>query len=182
MMQAIGRLLSRITDFATVLGALGIALMMLHITLDVVLRFGFDYPLPGTISIVSYYYMVIAAFVPLAFAEQKGAHIAVEVLTERFPPWIQKHLAGWSYLISAVAFGLLTVRTWGEAVSKMHIGASVVQGETSIPLWQSYFFLPVGFGLMLLIVAHKFVAYLLSAETGLDTERTNPDDNEAEAD
>lgn len=173
-MEAIGKLLSRITDFATVLGALGIALMMIHVTLDVVLRYAFDAPLPGTISIVSYYYMVIAAFIPLAFAEQKGGHISVEVMTERLPGWIQRHLAGWSTLLSAVVFGMLTVRTWGEAMSKMDIGASIVQGETSIALWPTYFFLPVGFGLMFLIVAHKFFAYVFARETGLDTQRATP--------
>lgn len=173
-MEAIGRLLSRITDFTTVLGALGIALMMIHVTLDVALRYLFDAPLPGTIAIVSYYYMVLAAFIPLAFAEQKGAHISVEVITERLPGWIQRHLAGWSYLLSAVVFGMLTARTWGEALTKMKIGASIVQGEASIALWPSYFFLPVGFGLMFLIVAHKFLAYVFARETGLDARRATP--------
>ncbi|WP_225984825.1 MULTISPECIES: TRAP transporter small permease [Noviherbaspirillum] len=174
MMQKIGRLLSRITDLATVIGALGIALMMIHITLDVVLRYLFDLPLPGTIAIVSYYYMVIAAFVPLAFAEQKGAHISVEVVTERMPAWIQNHLTGWSYLLSAVIFGMLTVRTWGEAMSKKQIGASIVQGEASIVLWPTYFILPIGFGLIFLILAHKFFAYLFAHESGLDTQRATP--------
>ena len=32
--------------------------------------------------------MVLVAFMPLAFAEQKSAHISVEVLTERFPLWV----------------------------------------------------------------------------------------------
>ena len=56
------------------------------------MRSFFNYPLPGTITIVSYYYMAIAAFMPLAFAEQKQAHISVEVITERMPKWLQKHL------------------------------------------------------------------------------------------
>lgn len=175
-MEVFGKLLSRITDFATVLGALGIALMMIHVTLDVALRYMFDAPLPGTIAIVSYYYMVIAAFIPLAFTEQKGAHISVEVITERLPGWIQRHLAGWSYLVSTVVFGMLAVRTWGEAITKMNIGASIVQGETSIPLWPSYFFLPIGFGLMFLIVAHKFFAYVFARRTGLDTRRATPNE------
>lgn len=174
MMQRIGKFLSRLTDLTTVIGALGIALMMIHITLDVVLRYLFDWPLPGTIAIVSYYYMVIAAFVPLAFAEQKGAHISVEVATERMPAWIQNHLAGWANLLSAAIFAMLTARSWGEAMSKMEIGASIVQGETSIVLWPTYFILPIGFGLMFLIVTHKFFAYLFAHETGLDTQRANP--------
>lgn len=91
-MYAFGKLLSRIIDSMTVISGLAIAVMMVHIVLDVVLRNVFNYPLPGTITIVSYYYMAIAAFMPLAFAEQKSAHISVEVITELMPAGVQRHL------------------------------------------------------------------------------------------
>ena len=93
-MYALGRWLSRLTNFMTVLGGLAIALMMLHVTADVVARFLFGTPIPGTITVVSHYYMIVAAFVPLAFAEQKEGHISVEVVTERLPAFVQKHLQG----------------------------------------------------------------------------------------
>ncbi|WP_416391404.1 TRAP transporter small permease [Alloalcanivorax xenomutans] len=70
-MYALGRWLSKITNLMTVIGGLAIALMMLHVTADVVGRFVFGTPIPGTITIVSHYYMIVAAFVPLAYAEQK---------------------------------------------------------------------------------------------------------------
>ena len=174
-MYKLGRLLSRITDVTTIVGGLAIALMMVHITLDIVCRFIFNTPIPGTITIVSNYYMVIAAFVPLAFAEQKDAHISVEVFTERLPGFIQRHLAGWCLLLSAIVFGLLTVRNWQEAIVKMNIGASIVQGDTSIVIWPTYFFLPVGFGLMTIVLVYKFVAYLTGARSGLDVARATPD-------
>lgn len=175
-MGKLGSFLSKITDVTTVIGALGIALMMVHITIDVILRSWFDIALPGTIAIVSYYYMIIAAFVPLAFAEHKGAHISVEVVTEKLPSVVQKHLAGWSYLLSALVFAMLTLRTWQEAVSKYKIGASIVQGEASIVLWPTYFVLPIGFGLMFLVVTCKFFAYLFAQESGLDEARAAPAD------
>jgi len=173
-MYKLGRLLSKITDVTTIVGGLAIALMMIHITLDIVCRFIFNTPIPGTITIVSNYYMVIAAFVPLAFAEQKDAHISVEVFTERLPGFIQRHLAGWCLLLSTVVFGLLTVRNWQEAIVKMNIGASIVQGDTSIVIWYTYFFLPIGFGLMTIVLFYKFVVYLTGARSGLDDERATP--------
>lgn len=169
-----GRLLSRLIDLMTVISGLAIALMMLHVTLDVIMRYVFDIPLPGTITVVSYYYMAIAAFMPLAFAEQKSAHISVEVVTERFPSWVQKHLAGWLLLVSATVFALMTVRTWGEAMSKYGINASIVQGENSLPVWPTYFVLPIGCGLMFLVVTYKFIIYLTGQASGLDTERAAP--------
>ena len=174
-MHAFGKLLSRIINAMTVISGLAIALMMVHIVLDVVLRNFFNYPLPGTMTIVSYYYMAIAAFMPLAFAEQKSAHISVEVVTELMPKGVQRHLAGWMLLFSAVVFALMTVRSWEEAMSKYGIKASIVQGEDSLPIWPTYFFLPVGCLLMFLVVACKFIAYLTRQESGLDTERAAPE-------
>lgn len=174
-MYKIGRWLSKITDLMTILGGLAIALMMLHVTADVAGRYLFNMPMPGTITIVSHYYMIVAAFVPLAFAEQKNAHISVEVVTERLPKVVQKHLEGWALLLSAAVFALLAVRTWGEALSKHDISASVVQGNASIPIWQTYYVLPVGTALMALVLLYKFIIYLSGGPSGLDKDRAVPE-------
>ena len=63
-MTAIGRLLRRITDLTLVVGLIAVALMMFHITIDVVGKFGLDQPVPATIALVSNYYMVVIAFLP----------------------------------------------------------------------------------------------------------------------
>ncbi len=174
-MYRLGRVLAWITNLTTIAGALAIAFMMLHISADVIARFLFDTPLPGTITIVSNYYMIIAAFIPLAFAEQKEAHISVEVVTELLPAAVQKHLAGWMLLVSLSVFALLTARTWGEAVAKHAIGASTVQGDTSISIWPSYYALPLGCALMVLILGYKFLVYLTGQESGLDRVRALAD-------
>ena len=174
-MHTLGKLLSRLVDLVTVLSGLAVALMMLHITADVISRYAFNYPLPGTISIVSNFYMVLVAFMPLAFAEQKSAHISVEVLTERFPGRVQKHLAGWLLLVSAAVFAVMTGRTWDEAIAKQAINASVVQGDTSLLIWPTYFFIPLGCGLMCAVCLYKFVVYLTGARSGLDGVRAGPD-------
>lgn len=175
-MLKLGRALSKLIDLLTIISGLAIALMMLHVTADVVARFVFRSPLPGTMTVVSYYYMAIAAFMPLAFAEQKSAHISVEIVTDLLPTYVQKHLAGWLLVISAAVFLGLTIRTWGEALAKWEINASVVQGVDSISVWPTYFFLPIGCGLMFLVVLYKFVIYLLGVESGLDTDRARADE------
>ena len=173
-MHSLGRWLSRLTDAMTILGGLAIALMMLHVTADVAGRFIFGTPIPGTITVVSHYYMIVAAFVPLAFAAQKNAHISVEVVTDRLPSVIKRHLEGWTLLLSAAVFALVAVRSWEVALSKYGIDASVVQGNTSIPVWPSYFVLPVGLGLMTVVLVYQFVVYLFGLRSGLDSERASP--------
>ena len=84
MMYRLGRWLSGLTDFTTLIGGLAIALMMLHITADVVLRFLFSSPPPGTITYVSNYYMVIAAFVPHTSLCMKPARSVITKSSQLF--------------------------------------------------------------------------------------------------
>ncbi|MFP1677147.1 TRAP transporter small permease [Alloalcanivorax sp. C16-2] len=166
-MYRLGRWLSRLTSATTLLGGFAIALMMLHITADVVLRYLFSAPLPGTITYVSNYYMIIATFVPLAYAEKLDAHVTVEVVAERLPRRLQRHLAHWLLPVCAVVLSFMTVKTWTEAVSKYQMNASLVEGGTTIITWPGYFMLPLGLGLMVLVLLYKFVVYLTGARCGL---------------
>lgn len=166
-MYRIGRFLGRISELTSILGGLAIALMMLQITADVVMRAVFNSPLPGTITLVSYYYMVIAAFIPLAYNEKLDSHISVEVVTERLPVAVQRHLAGWLLLFSVGVFGGLALRSWQEAMKKYDVGASIVQGDSSFWIWPSYFVLPFSFGLMATVTLYKFAIYLTGAKSSL---------------
>ena len=65
-MQALGRGLSRLIHFTSVIGVLAVTLMMLHITADVVVRNLFGIALPGTIAAVSNFYMLVVAFLLMA--------------------------------------------------------------------------------------------------------------------
>ena len=175
-MYVIGRILAHITNVMTIIGGLAIALMMFHITADVAGRYFFNSPIPGTITIVSYYYMVIAAFIPLAFAEQKDAHISVEVITERLPEWIQNNIQRLSLLCSGVIFSMLALRSFEEAGRKYAMGASVVQGNSDISIWATYYVLPLGCALMVLVLAYKFLVSIFGLESSLDRERAKADE------
>jgi TRAP-type C4-dicarboxylate transport system permease small subunit len=166
-MIALGRLLARFIDLTTLLGLVAVALMMLHITIDVAGRFLLNEPVPATIAFVSNYYMVVVAFLPIAYAETRNSHITVEVLTELFPMRVQNHLYSWSYLISALVFGLLTYRGWGEAVKAQGSGTFIMEQSTKLLVWPSYYLLPIGTGLMVVVLLYRFVLYLTGAKSGL---------------
>lgn len=166
-MFAIGRLLARFTDLTLVIGLIAVGLMMLHITIDVTGKFLLNEPVPATIALVSSYYMVVVAFLPIAYAETRNSHITVEVLTELFPMRVQKHLYSWSYLISAVVYGLLTYRTWGEALRAHNTGTFIMEQSTKLLVWPSYYLLPIGCGLMTLVLVYRFILYATGAKSGL---------------
>jgi len=122
-----------------------LALMVLHIVADVALRYLFDIALPGTIAFVSNYYMVAIIFLPLATAEIESKHIEVEVLSQALPPAAQAclRMAGW--LIAGVIFTLMMVETWAEAGRAYTTGKFIIEHGFRIPIWMSYYMLPIGF-------------------------------------
>nr|WP_321507117.1 TRAP transporter small permease [uncultured Celeribacter sp.] len=163
-MQKTDKLLRGLIAAYGAIGAAAIFLMMLHITADVVGKFVFNRPLPGTIPIVSQYYMVIAAFLPLAMVEKLSGHISVEILYATFPRTMRGILTVFSTALGVVVFAALTWATWGEAVKKYQIGAFSYEQGIKVPIWPSYFILPAGAGLLALVLLWRLVAQLTRVE------------------
>ena len=158
-MNIISRLITNLSNWTTVLAGIAVVAMMLQITIDVALRDILGKPLVGTLTIVSYYYMVIVAFVPLALAEKNNSHISVDFITGLMPERIQHHLAG-AMLIPSAAIGfILTWRSFDAALVAMQMNASQISGYSRILIWPAYFTIPLGAGLMTAIIALKFVSY-----------------------
>lgn len=155
------RVLGRVVDVATFFGAAMVVLMMVHISVDVAAKYLFQTPLPGTITVVSNYYMVLVAFLPLAFAERRNGHIAVEVLTTHFPPRVQRVLGIFSMLFCAAVFGALTWQSWVEAGRAMAVGAFEIEFDQKLLTWPARYLLPLGAGLMTVALLAKTLLALL---------------------
>lgn len=166
-MYKTGRILSGLTRVASFLGTLCIVLMMLHVTADVAGRYLFNRPLPGTIAIVGHFYMIAVVFIALGVAEEQRAHISVEFLTDMLPDSFQGWIAVFSSILSAAVFGLLAVRAYEEAMKKKKVGAAMEQGSAMIPVWQSYWFIPLGAGLIALICIYKALVTASGSRSGL---------------
>ncbi|WP_158971252.1 TRAP transporter small permease [Chachezhania sediminis] len=163
-LDPVRRVLSAVIRGVAVAAGLSVFLMMVQVALDVALRAVFGTGIPGTLTIVSYYYMVIVAFVPLAFAELRRAHIQMELVTEMMSRPMARQVTGWQLLPVGLITGGLAWRGYEEAVKQMARGASQVQGLTTIETWPATFALPLGAGLMTLLVALRFVEFLLGAD------------------
>lgn len=158
-MRLFDRALSAFDTVAAFIGIACVTLMMLHVAADVTARYLFNAPLDGTITIVSHYYMVFLGFIALGVAERRDAHISVEVFTDLLPAGTRRPLAAAAALLSAVAFAFLAVRTWQEAGGKAEVGAAMQQGTLTIPIWPSYYALPVGSALMVLASLRTFATH-----------------------
>lgn len=159
-MQIFEKPISWIVTGAMALSCVLVVCLVAHVSFDVVMRYAFNQPLGSTTLFVSKYYMVAIAFLPLAFVEGKGNHIAVELLSERFPSKMQTILAVLAALLTAVVAAFVAIRTGQEAFTKYNTGAFSIEGGGKVITWPTYFFLPIGFGLMSLVAAWKTVAIL----------------------
>ena len=146
-------LVSRIITYAAMPLA---ALMMVHVTLDVILSQFIAEPLPGTVDYVSYYYMVGLVFLPLPFVEYTNEHIRVDLIHDLLPGVARTALDMLALALSVVFYGLLTWQTWTDAVEKYLIGEQSM-GMAAVTIWPGRFFLPVGAGLMVLLLLAKLI-------------------------
>jgi TRAP-type C4-dicarboxylate transport system permease small subunit len=150
----IGKVLGGISTILAWIGGFALILMMLHIAADVVARYIFNAPLHGTVEIVSAYYMVAVVFLPLAMIERLNGHIVVELATQHLPRRAQDVLIGIVALASALYFAAFAWRTWGDALNKFAVGESAL-GTVQVTVWPTRFYLPIGCGLITLVLLHK---------------------------
>lgn len=149
------RLLSRISDALmaalAVIGAIAILALMVHIMADVVLRNTLNQPVPATYEIVTNYYMVALAFIPLAWLERSGGMVSVEVIEPLLGAraiWLSDRLVA---LISTAIYGTLAWVTFGASLKTFAAGTFVLAQNVPIPTWPAYFLPPLGFLLAALV-------------------------------
>ena len=125
----------------------------MHVVADVLLRNISNAPIPATYEIVTHYYMIAAAFIPLAWVERGGGMVQVEVIEPFLGPralqWSDRMVA----LISTVIYGALAWVTWLTALRNFDTGVFVLAQSVRVPTWPAYFLVPLGFGLTTLVTA-----------------------------
>lgn len=166
-MKSIGKFVSWINSAASGLAGVLVLFMVAHVSADVTMRYVFEKPLDSTILYVSSFYMIAIAFLPLGLVEQKDSHIAVELLVEKFPTKLQTFLLLIATIITTVVTAAVAVRTGQEALAKYAAGAYSIESGGKVITWPTYFYLPVGFGMMSLVSAWKAISMITGKPSGL---------------
>jgi len=166
-MYKTGRLLSWLVAASTMVGAVALVLMMLQIVFDVVLKNIIDRPIPATSVIVANYYMVVVAYLPIALCEKLDRHISVEIVFQYFSKRFARWLLGVIWLFSAIVAGGVTYQLWLEALKKYAVGAFVMEQGYVVPVWPGTFVLPIGFGLLALVLFYRFCLNVSGLASGL---------------
>jgi len=120
----------------------GIALVIMCVIIPIgvfaryVLGFGAQWPEPIAILM-----MVLFTFFGAAAAYRAGAHIAVQMLTDRLPPPLRKACAGIVHLCMLALSGFVLV--WGLQLVRETMGQTI--GELPwLPVGYTYLALPLG--------------------------------------
>lgn len=151
-------LANRLLDLSSLL-LLG---MMLHVCADVAMKYLFNRPIPGTLEVVSNYYMVWAVFLPLALVELTRGAVSVELFFNMFPRPMQVLCIGLVLALCAAAYFGLARITWADALRSLARN-EVVMGPVTVVVWPSRFVLPVSFALAGLVCAWHLLRLILSA-------------------
>ncbi|MEJ8572102.1 TRAP transporter small permease [Microbaculum marinum] len=126
------------------LGAASIVLMMVHITVDIVLR-ALGTPIPATIEIVASYYMPLVAFLPLAWVERNRAMIVVEVFGDFYGPRMMRWSNAATALFCAAVYAALAYMSLQEALGEFETRSYLLSVTVRVPVWPAYFILPVSY-------------------------------------
>jgi len=136
-----------------------ILVMMVHVTADVIMKYAFRQPIPGTLEVVSYYYMVAIVVLPTSFVEWTRQSIAVELLYQMMPYWLQAACVVIILSTSAAVYGGLAAISWPDAIHSFEIN-EIVMGPVNVVIWPARFLLPVTMFITALVcVWHLFVFF-----------------------
>ncbi|WP_417626230.1 TRAP transporter small permease [Pararhodobacter aggregans] len=156
--------LERIEDAAlsllALLGAIATIALMLHVAADITLRNLTNRPIPATFEVVTNYYMVALAFIPLAWVEKSGGMVQVEVLEGFMSPFVKRLSDRIVSLISMVVYAVLAYVTWQVAIRNSATGSFLMANNVRVLTWPAYWIPPLGFGLAALVTFIRLVSPL----------------------
>lgn len=168
-MLFIGRVISWINGLTVVACGGVVLLLVAHVTVDVTMRYLFNAPLNSTILYVSLFYMTAIAFVPLGAVEEQNAQISVEVITEMLPNAVVTVLIALGLLATLTVAGAVSLRGWEEAMAQFRRGSFAMESGVRVSTWQTYFTLPLGFGLLFVVALYKLICMLTGTRSGLNS-------------
>ncbi|WP_173922410.1 TRAP transporter small permease subunit [Agromyces sp. Marseille-P2726] len=163
--------IDRFNVLLAVLGGIATVGLMLNVVLDVVGRFFYNRPLPGTLDLTQFAWMPTLVSLGLGYALLRGEHIRVNLLTAPTGPRTQRiiEIVGMVFTLGTTAMFILFGAE--KAVEAMNFGEKAV-GTPWLEIWPFRFVIVVGMvGLLL-----QAFAQLLRAITVPEFKPTDEDE------
>lgn len=136
-------------------GVAAIALMMVIITANVLMRYFFDKPLLFIEELVAYL-LVGAVFLGLAYTAREGAHVSVDLVVKQLSERVRRVL---DIVTSLLVLAMMTVYLWYGFKFFLDLLETQRRSITSLatPMWMPVALMCVGFLLLCLAIATHIV-------------------------
>jgi TRAP-type C4-dicarboxylate transport system permease small subunit len=155
-MHSIRRIEHRLAQLIEVPAVIVMFVMMLHITVNALMRTFWHSPIDNTLEVVQYIYMPIMALLGFVAAQARGQHIVADLVFEMLPSVTRRFVGAAVSLVSSLMCAAIAWFGWSYATHAQEIGQTA--GLTDIPSWPVYYLIPAVF-------AALTVLYLSEATT-----------------
>lgn len=152
------------TSLLLIAGSAAIGLMMLHISADVIMRQVWGTPIVGTLEYVTYFYMVAVVFLPLANAQENKAHVIVEVISGLLPARVNFWVDCGAQIFTLGYVGFIAWWGWQETARSLTRNEVVTIIQTDVPLWPTRLLVPLGLGMMAIVIVAQLVTSIRRGE------------------
>ncbi len=158
-------LIGRASQFLLILSGILVLLMAWVVTYGVIKRYVFHAPDPYTYEI-STMFLLFCGVLAVAAVEKMDRHVRNDMISSRFPEGVQRILLKIIFPFFALIFVvLLTWKSGGNALYALRIG-QVSASPWAVPLAPIKFVIPVGYGLLCLVLIGKICHGITQFKTG----------------
>lgn len=117
-------------------------LLVFLITLDVIGRYVFDSPIPGTFEITEVM-MVFIVFLAFAYTEMNDENIRIQLIEKYISDRQKAVLDLLAYLLGLLIYGVICWQAWSQAWGAVEIDQRM-SGLLRLPLWPGKFIVIIG--------------------------------------
>ncbi|PHQ14515.1 TRAP transporter small permease [Marinobacter profundi] len=158
-----GAWLKKISNGAAVAVGAVTVLMMLHVTAEVLLRVLFGMHIPGTMEVVTYYYMVAAVFVGIFSCTTDDVHVRVDVVAQFLRGSVRRAVDGIGVVAMTVYFAIFSYGLYLQAVRSWKRQETVDAIVAELSIWPSRWLAVIGVFLALLASLHWLYRFATSS-------------------
>lgn len=133
----------RLAMAAQLLGGSVIAVLMIHVTMNALLRRIAGIQIPITLETTQWWYMPIIACTGIAIAAVQRGHFEVDLVYESLPVTGRRFLAVFAIAVTTVLTLAITWFSFVEALDQAATGR--VESVTNLAIWPIYFLVPLAF-------------------------------------
>lgn len=129
--------------------ATAILAVMTVVFADVVLRYGFNAPLPWAHDLIGIYLIPALFFLVASATFRRNGHIAVDIAYVRFPPAVQRATRLVTAILAAPVFAAMVALAFADAASRWR-NNEVIAGYVLWPMWIPSALVCLGLGALVL--------------------------------